>query len=254
MRIHIVACRVLTRELSALIAHSSNSVDVTWLAQGLHETPEVLHRQLVDALEEIYEQVRRWQLKHKPDVIVLGYGLCSKATVGIVAKDIPIVIPRTDDCIALFLGSEERYLEYFKGFPGTYWLNDKWVENSPEIEPDYPEKHRAELMEKYDGDEDTVEYLMSMDEQFTSNYRCVGYISSKVHNDPLYRAWAQGYAQRCGLDFMDVDGDDSYFKKIVDGDFNEHDFLTLKPGETVQYTDGPERMVAVTAEGDADGE
>ena len=40
MRIHIIACRVLTRELSYLISQSPHTVDVTWLPQGLHDTPE----------------------------------------------------------------------------------------------------------------------------------------------------------------------------------------------------------------------
>lgn len=247
MRIHIIACRVLTRELSALIATSPNHVEVTWLPQGLHESPAVLHRELEAAIDGIYEQLENKQLKRTPDCIVLGYGLCSKAVVGITARDIPLVIPRTDDCIALFLGSETRYLDCFERYAGTYWLNDGWVENSPEIDPDHLEKLRAELMEEYDGDEDTVEYLLEMGDTFTANYKRIGYISSKVHNDPEVRQRAIDYASRYGLDFMDFDGDDSYFAAMVAGDFDDERFLVLQPGQTARYTDGPERIVAVEA-------
>ena len=51
MRIHIIACRVLTRELSYLISQSPHTVDITWLPQGLHDTPEKLRALIADAID-----------------------------------------------------------------------------------------------------------------------------------------------------------------------------------------------------------
>ena len=48
MRIHIIACRILTRELNWLAAQSDNQVDITWVGRGLHNTPEDLRRRLCD--------------------------------------------------------------------------------------------------------------------------------------------------------------------------------------------------------------
>lgn len=130
MRIHIIACRVLTRELSYLISQSPHTVDITWLPQGLHDTPEKLRALIADAIDGLYRQREQRMLKHFPDVIVLGYGLCSNGVVGLESRDIPLVIPRTDDCIALFLGSQERYLRLFEEYNGTYWLNNGWIETA----------------------------------------------------------------------------------------------------------------------------
>ena len=105
MRIHIIACRVFTRELCFYAARSPHIVDITWLPQGLHDTPVQLQKMISDSLDQLYIQMEKKMVKHKPDVIVLGYGLCSNGIVGITSRDIPIVVPRTDDCIALFLGS-----------------------------------------------------------------------------------------------------------------------------------------------------
>lgn len=96
MRIHIIACRVLTRELSYLISQSPHTVDITWLPQGLHDTPEKLRALIADAIDGLYRQREQRMLKHFPDVIVLGYGLCSNGVVGLESRDIPLVIPRTD--------------------------------------------------------------------------------------------------------------------------------------------------------------
>ena len=48
----------------------------------------------------------------KYDAIILGYTLCSNGVVGLSAgSESPV--PR-HDCITLFLGGEERYLNYFR--------------------------------------------------------------------------------------------------------------------------------------------
>ena len=40
----------------------------------------------------------------------------------------PLVIPRAHDCIALFMGSRQRYREYFDAHPGTYYRTSGWIE------------------------------------------------------------------------------------------------------------------------------
>ena len=248
MHIHIVACRVMTRDLSLLVARSENTVDVTWLPQGLHETPSVLHAGIAGALEDLYGQLERKQLKRRPDCIVLGYGLCSKSIEGIVARDIPIIVPRTDDCIALFLGSERRYLDYFKAYPGTYWLNTSWIENSPEVDADRREQLWAELMEQYD-DEDTVEYLLNLGEELVKNYKMVGYITSPTHEVPGNRDRARDYALEHGFEFKEFEGTSEYFERMVAGDFDDEYFLTVPPGYKIAYSDDPlERVRAVKAD------
>lgn len=244
MRIHIVACRVLTRELSALVAASPNRINVSWLAQGMHDTPELLHREIESELSRIYTQIDSGQIRQKPDCIVLGYGLCSKATVGLTATRFPLVIPRTDDCIALFLGSQKRYIDYFSRYPGTYWLNSDWVANMPHFEPDYLDRLRAKYLEQYD-DEDTVEYLMEVEHDSVANYKTLGYISTTTHDDTEERELAQDYARRFNLDLRTFSGDASLLEKMTAGAFDEDDFLTVKPGFQVAYSNGPERIIAI---------
>ena len=98
-------------------------VDITWLPQGLHETPDQLRTTLQTMLSRLEEEWNTGWPKHRPDAVALGYGLCSNGVVGLTAGSCPLVIPRTDDCIALFLGSQAQYLEEFSPRPGTFWLN-----------------------------------------------------------------------------------------------------------------------------------
>ena len=50
-------------------------------------------------------------------------------SLGVKAKGHPIIIPRgRHHCIALFLGSCEKYLEEHRKEPGTYYLTKGWIE------------------------------------------------------------------------------------------------------------------------------
>ena len=247
MRIHIMACRVLTRELSRLIYDCQNAVDVTWLPQGLHDTPTVLHNSIVEELDRLEHLMERRLIRKKPDYIVMGYGLCSKATVGLEAKSIPLVIPRTEDCIALFLGSQERYLQYFKEYPGTYWMNSQWIQDIPHADPDYMEQLRETYMEEYE-DEETVEYLLETEKSSLAAYNRVGYIRTDTFDDSNQRKLAEDMAGRFDLQYKEFTGENRMLRKIVAGEFDEKDFLIVPPGYRTEYSNGSERIRAVECE------
>ncbi|MGZ9166626.1 MAG: DUF1638 domain-containing protein [Anaerolineales bacterium] len=84
------------------------------------------------------------QASQHADVLLLGYGLCSMAVVGLHATTSHLVIPRVDDCIAIFLGSCKAYKEQSQQEPGTYDLTKGWIEAG---DTPFQENHR--LVEKY---------------------------------------------------------------------------------------------------------
>ena len=232
MRIHIIACRVFTRELSYYASMSPHTVDITWLPQGLHDTPARLRDMVVQTIDELYKQREQKLLKHFPDVIVLGYGLCSNGVVGIEARDIPIVVPRTDDCIALFLGSQQRYLRLFEEFGGTYWLNNGWIENAFIPSADMLAQRRREYVEQYG--EDNADFLMEQDMLWAKNYRHMGYITSSVHKSQEHESLAREVAQQNGWQFREFEGDNRLLIDMVNGRWDEHEFLICPPDHRIE--------------------
>ena len=110
MRLKLIACKALYRELAYVTALSENIVDVTWMRQGYHERPEQLRELLqkeIDTVEEgmdshtnkICERGEGCGVAGDFDAILLGYGLCSNAVTGICAKKHRLVIPKAHDCI-----------------------------------------------------------------------------------------------------------------------------------------------------------
>ena len=233
MRIHIIACRILTRELNWLAAQSEHQVDITWVGRGLHNTPEALRRRLYDEVENLYAQLESGELEYKPDYIVLGYGLCSNGVVGVRCRDIPIVVPRTDDCIALFMGSQERYFKEFSESGGAFWLNSGWLERSLNLfdTEDLQRRRWLEYAEKFG--EENADYLLEVESSWMSNYSTLGYIHSAVHDAPADLERAQQEAQARGWKLREVNDDLRLLRMMVDGTWNEEEFLILKPGERI---------------------
>lgn len=240
MRIHIIACRVFGRELSYRAALSPNVIEITWQPQGLHEDPKLLHEYLESTLNKLYDEIDR-KIVQRPDYIALAYGLCSNGVAGITARDIPIVVPRCDDCIGIFLGSQDRYLELFREKKGTYWLNAGWIENSFLF---YKEREK-ELYESYieQYGEDNADYLMEISRAWKKEYSSCGYIAGGVHDTDDLRAEAKRFADENNWSLDFYEGDGSLLQSLTDGDFSR--FLVCPPGFTIEPVTGPEKIHAV---------
>ena len=120
MRIAIIGCMVMNREISRLVSESRNTVRVWWLRQGLHDTPDILRTELQRALDEIERENSLLPENLRFEAVVLAYGLCSNGVLGLRSRSLPVVVPRCDDCISLFLGSADRYRQLFHDLPGVY--------------------------------------------------------------------------------------------------------------------------------------
>ena len=130
MRLAIIGCMVMNREISHLTAQSGNVVRVWWLRQGLHDTPDVLREELQHKIDEIERENQMLPAHLRMEAVVLAYGLCSNEVIGLHSRSLPVIVPRCDDCISLFLGSAERYRKLFRELPGIYWYNNGWIEQA----------------------------------------------------------------------------------------------------------------------------
>ncbi len=233
MRLKLIACKALYREFSLISASSENYIDVTYLRQVFHDTPQILQKtlqaeiDLIDEASDSHSAAPRLGLDF--DAIVIGYGLCSNAVLGLSSKKYPIVIPRTDDCIGLLLGSYERYKEIFDEKSGNYWYTPGWIESAAVPSEEYDRALLAEYIEKYD--EDDAQYLMSM-EHSISHYTDFSYIEWKRLNLPSCKEYAQQAAEHFGVNFNVVDGNEDFLTALLSGNWDER-FLIVPPGKKV---------------------
>ena len=240
MHIKCFACDALARVAYFCAAHSRYMVDVELLPFGLHITPKKLRRQLQERIDTVNSD--------EYDAIILTYGLCGKATAGLVARTLPIVIPRAHDCITLFLGSRERYQREFEAQPGTYWYTKDYIERgsnsgvSLSIGVDMSGDRQAqyeEFVEKYG--KDNADYLMEAMGTWQQHYQRAAFIDMKIGDSAAVETQANEEAVRRGWTFDRLNGDLRLMQRLFDGDWQD-DMLMLQPGETLAMT-ADERIV-----------
>src|SRR5665647_1744626 len=128
MRLKLIGCEVLYRELCAAVSRSVNQVDIEFLPKGLHDKGSAA---MLSRLQETLDRVDAAAY----EAVLFGYALCGNGLAGLVARSIPLVIPRAHDCITLFLGSRTRYEEYFRTHSGVYFKTSGWIERGQNLEP-----------------------------------------------------------------------------------------------------------------------
>jgi hypothetical protein len=106
LRLKILACKVLYREISYLSALSAHYTDTTYIKQKLHNVPEKLNNFLQEEITRIdsNEDMRtNYPVNDNDfDAILLVYGLCSNCIENLSSAKYPLVIPRAHDCVTLF--------------------------------------------------------------------------------------------------------------------------------------------------------
>jgi hypothetical protein len=213
-RRRVIACATVIEEmLSFLPADVPHEI----LDFGLHLNPAELRRVLQEKIVEASKGA---------DVLLLGYGLCSMAVVGLQATTATLVIPRTDDCIAIFLGSCSSYKAQAKAEPGTYYLTKGWIEVGST-----PFQEHLELIEKYG--EAKAERLTRL---LLRNYKRLAFINTGQYEIDRYRAYARTTAEKFNLRFEEIAGSPALVRKMVFGPWDD-EFVVIKPGQTIQYTD-----------------
>ncbi len=232
MRLKCLGCEVLARELYFCAARSPHVVDIELFQQGLHDDPPGLQRKLQTHIDATIRQ--------EYDAIVLAYALCGKATEGLKAKGVQLVIPRAHDCITLFLGSRERYQREFDGHPGTYWFANDYVERGRRAGSTLtmgsagPNTDTQGLYEQYVAKygRDNADYLIEVMGAWSKHYNRAVFVDMGVGDATHAEQIARENAERRGWTFERIAGHLVLIRRLLEADW-EKDFLVLQPGEEV---------------------
>ena len=130
MRLKLIGCQLLARELCDAVVRSPHLVDVEFLTAGLHNDGARAMRTRIQRTIDAADSGRY-------DAVVLGYALCGGGLAGITARDARLVLPRAHDCITLLLGGRGRYNDCFSRNCGVYYRSSGWVERADEMTEQY---------------------------------------------------------------------------------------------------------------------
>jgi hypothetical protein len=235
MRLKCLGCEALARLIYLCAAQSPHIVDIELLDLGLHNRPNELRDRLQESVNATSAE--------NYDAIVLVYGICGKATIGLSSPHLPMVIPRAHDCITLFLGDRMRYKQQIEEEPGTYWYTIDYIERHKPGEFLGATAASLDTAAQYEEyvqkfGKDNADYLMEVMGAWQSHYQRAAFIDMGVGNGDATKAKAEEAAQRRGWLYEKMTGDLVLIRKLILGEWDEH-FLRLEPNQsiTMSYDD-----------------
>lgn len=213
-RTRIIACQTVIEEMRPMLPCG---VETLTLESGLHLHPDKLRSSLQEMIDKITADT---------ETIIVGYGMCSMGVIGLRASDSTLVIPRVDDCIAIFLGSREAYERELKQEPGTYFLSKGWIEGGITLVDELrgmEERHGKSIANRV------------MKRMF-QHYKRLAFIDMDYQDQERYRQFSHRAAERFDLDYQEIKGTTRLLTKMCDGPWDD-DFIVAPPGYIIRLED-----------------
>jgi hypothetical protein len=219
----IIACAIFREVLHALIEDRTASVIL--MDYGLHLTPQKMKAAIQTHIDAL----------NRPHLVLIGYGLCGNGLVGLQSRQHTLVIPRVDDCIALFLGSRAAYLQAFQDNPATYYLTPGWLECGGEPWTSY-----QECSAKYGPDK-----AAWIADAMYKHYRKLCFVAFTPEELAKYRPRAMQIAAFClerwGWQYEERVGSDALIRRLfhtgaglAETPGNNGEFVVVEPGQEVR--------------------
>jgi len=236
MRLKVIACEVVARELYWCAARARHAADITVLPQGLHDNSETCRARLQDLIDAARPD--------RYDAVLLGYGLCNNSLAGVRAGPIPMAVLRAHDCITLLLGSKERYAALFGECPGTYWFSSGWLEcrekrgerfeprQNSGLGPTYRGSDYSALVAKFG--EDNAKYLAEFMSHWEDHYTRGALIRFDFDRHLGLEDRVREICREKDWQFASVPGDLALIQGGLDGDWDDARFLVLQCGQAVR--------------------
>ncbi len=223
-KISVIACSVLAVDIKHIAKNAGLDISYHFLEAGLHENPKLLKEKLQNTIDTVSSS-------GEYERIIIGYGVCGKGTIGIHSRNIPLVMPKVHDCIALFLGGDKEYKNQFKKHPGTIYLSAGWIEEKAE-----PASQRDQYA--YFGDRklnfhDIVEQHGKLAAEKTfdflntwqKNYHRAAYIETGAKSSKKYEKMAQEMAELFHWDYEKIRGSQALLERLLNAESSSDEIL-----------------------------
>jgi hypothetical protein len=210
----LIACATVIEEMLPLMP---TGLAYQTLEFGLHSDPDLLRKALQNAIDSCPSNI---------STVLLGFGLCAKATVGLKTGNRTVVIPKVDDCISIFLGSAASYLQQQRQEPGTLYLTKGWIESGTPLD------EQRDIMAKKYGEAKAGILFKKM----LQGYKRLVFIDTGNYELERYRTRGREIAERLNLRYEEMKGDNALVNKLLNGPWDD-EFVVVQSGHTIELGD-----------------
>jgi len=213
--IHILACETLRNELNLVLKARGCTYPVAWVDSGKHQCPDKLRVCIQEELSKIPETFT---------TVLLLFGFCGNALVGVKAGSRRLVLPRAADCMPIFLGSQAKREEYGTR---TYFFTEGYLHSETSMGSDY-----KKFFGKY-GEKRAVRLMKAMLE----HYEKLAIINTGAFNTDAVKSELEEFAHVVELPVSVIPGNLRLIGALLAGNWENSDFVILEPGREFTLED-----------------
>ena len=205
----IIACKTIEQELLASMKETGCDFPVLWLESGLHNWPEKLR----DRIQELLDQCLGY------DTVLLAMSFCGNSVVGLHTHNFQLIIPRSDDCITLLLGS----LAQRQKAKATYFLTEGWLKGEMNLWKEY-----QSCLAKY-GEKRGKRIFSAL----LAHYENLALVDTGCFDRDLLEKQVQEIAAVLGLEYVCLEGTLDHLKQLLTGPWTSDRFVLVEPRSQV---------------------
>ena len=213
MKTAILACHTIKDELLLAMERANSDHDLYWVESNLHNFPEKLK----------VEIQRQLDLLDGYDRVLMAFAFCGNSVADLVTHSFELIVPRTDDCISLLLGSIEERNRLAAGRHSIY-LTKGWLENEANVWQDY-----QYTLNKY-GDERT-QFVM---EAMYGNHDLLSLVDTGAYDVESIMDVAKKVSEVLDMEYEVIPGTTSYLELLLTGPYDERMFVIAPPNSVME--------------------
>lgn len=216
MKTAILACNTIRDELLAAEHCVQSGYDIFWLESNLHNFPDKLHNEMQKELDKLADY----------DRVLMSFGFCGNAVLGLKARSFEMILPRIDDCISLMIGSIKKRAELSKGHNSIY-LTNGWLKHEANIWSEY-----EYTLKKY-GEENAKFVIKAMYGQ----YDTLSLVDTGAYNLDDITPQAKKISEKFGLNQTVIPGTTTLLELLLTGPWDSEKFIIIPPNGEIDTKD-----------------
>ena len=244
MKLLLFCCDIIEDEVKALIEQKGYQLDVRCVQRDdYHNFPKKNAGRLQQELDSCPEGY---------DYILIGYAYCNRLIEGLTARHTPLVIPRAHDCMTLFMGSRQRYLQEFSNNPGSYYFTRGFIEANTDgyLQQQTVPSMLGEGLDSYEDmvekyGEDNAQYLMEVLGSWKSNYKRGVLVQMPMYDHEKMAGQVSQICHQNNWEYSELQGNTDLLDKLISGQWDQ-EFLIVNPGQCVRGTNDEEIITVHT--------
>jgi len=209
----ICACRTIEDEINYVLEENKIDFPVIYMQPGLHERPDKLNSALQETIDGI----------GNVDFIILAYALCGNGLLGLTSKKATLVLPQYHDCLAMLLGSDERYRANLGTEMGALFITGGFMKHFN------PKQKFYEVLVPKLGNEKALRYS----KRVLVNYKRFALVETGAYDKEAVFREMEEQANFFNLQTHRIQGTLDVLRKLVKGQWDEK-FQVVPPGSEIK--------------------